>query len=170
MSDSPDFQFHRDRKKKDKEKVEDLHVWVKGIFDSDDVVTPKKSAWAFVYIDSKKDVVFVSGEGGESNNDRLQLIPIIEFLEWISGDKCKRLITFYTSNNYIANVLNEWVDKWRKSDFKLPEGTDRPNADLLRKIDSLCLNHTSLIIKHQFSTNEFTEKVDSLCHTELNRS
>lgn len=162
MADVSDFQFHRERKKEKTEKVEEIQVWVKGI------PSEKKSAWAFVYIDGKKDITFVSGESIISDKERLQLIPVMEFLEWISSDEKKRMVTVYTESNYLVNVLKEWIDKWRKSQFKFADGTDRPNADLLRNIDTL-RTHTTLNMKHQFTTNEFTEKVEALCRTELNR-
>ncbi|MDD4930605.1 MAG: hypothetical protein PHG66_00430 [Candidatus Colwellbacteria bacterium] len=162
MTDASDFQFHRERKKEKTEKIEEIQVWLKG------VIGENKSTWAFVYIDGKKDITFVSGESDIVNKERLQLVPVIEFLEWI-GNERKRTITFYTESNYLVNVLNEWIDKWRKTQFKLPDGTDRPNADFLRKIESLRLYNT-IIMKHQFAKNEFTEKVDDLCYTELTRS
>ena len=163
MAETSDFQFHRERKREKTEKVEEIQVWVKG------VLREHKSAWAFVYIDGKKDITFVSGDSDISDNNRLQLIPVIEFLEWISGDEKKRLVTFYTDSNYLVNVLKEWIDKWKKSQFKFADGTDRPNADLLRKVDTL-RTHTTLNMKHQFTVDEFTEKVEALCHNELNFS
>lgn len=166
MSDSSDFQFHRERKKEVKEKIEDTHLWVKCM--SNDI----KSVWSFVYINSKKDITFVSGKVDKSNdkiNDRIQLIPVIEFLEWISGDGKKRSVTVYSDNNYLVNVLKEWIHRWKKTQFKFPDGTDRPNSDLLMKIESL-VSDTTLNMKHLFSKNEFTEKAEDLCRTELNLS
>ena len=55
MSDS-DFQFHRERKKQCKEKVEDIHLWVGGM--SND----KKSSWAFLYMDGKRNITSIFGE------------------------------------------------------------------------------------------------------------
>lgn len=156
-----DFQFHRERKKSIKEKIEDVHLWIKGISHVD------KSAWAFGYMDSKKDIIFVFGESKIVDNDRLQLIPIIEFLELISGDDQKRLVTVYSDSNYLVNVLKEWVDKWKKTQFKFPDGGDRPNADLLRKVEAL-KNNTILNMKNLFTKNDFTEKLENLCRNELN--
>jgi ribonuclease HI len=163
MADSQDFQFHRERKKEKTERVEEIQVWIKGI------VGDKKSAWAFVYIDGKKDISVVSGGSDITDKDRLQLVPVIEFLEWITCGVKKRVVTFYTESNYLVNVLKEWIDKWKKSQFKLADGTDRPNGDLIRRVDLLRVN-TTIYMKHNFSSNEFTEKVDLICRNELNRS
>lgn len=160
MTDNQEFQFHRERKKEIKEKIEYIQVWIKGLSHEG------KSSWAFSLIDGKKDILFISGKNDELNIDRLHLISIIEFLEWISDGK-KRSITIYTDNNYIINVLREWVDKWSYTQFKLPDGSLRPNGDLLDTIYKLKSPHI-LIMKQFFTKNEFALKNEDLCREELN--
>ena len=166
-SPSSDFQFHRERKREVKEKIEDVHVWIKAISHKD------RSSWAFVYMDGKKDFTCIFGKTDILDYDRLQLVLVVEFLEFLeflecSGEQKKRSAVIYTDSIYLLNVLKEWVDKWKKSHFTLPDGSDRPNADLLRKVESLRGN-TTLNIKNLFTKNEFTEKIENLCQTELNR-
>ena len=160
MTDRQEFQFHRERKKEIKEKIEDVQVWIGGIS------CDGKSSWAFSIIDGKKDISFISGKNSECNIDRLHLISIIECLEWISDGK-KRSITIYTDNNYIINVVREWIDKWKYTQFKLPDGSLRPNGDLLHKIYDLKSPHI-LTMKQFFTTNEFNLKIEDLCREELN--
>lgn len=159
-----DFQFHRERKKERQEKVEEIHLWIKGL--SND----KKSSWAFVYIDGKKDITFLSGQIKDSTDvNRIQLLAIIEFLEWASDRDKKKLVSLYTDSKYLLNLIKEWIDKWKKTQFKLPDGSDRPNGDLLRRLECLREN-VNISMVYQFSQNEFSEKVYSLCCNELDQS
>lgn len=166
MSDqSENFQFHRERKRVSKDKIEEIQAWITNVCNTE------KSSWAFVYLDGKREITCVSGSNPyhSESPDRLSLIPVIEFLEWILNDK-KRSVTIHTNSSYLTNLLNEWIDKWKKSQFKLSDGEDRPNADLLRRIDALKTPNITLIMKNLFVDNEFTEKVEELCRTELNLS
>lgn len=157
------IQFHIERKGK-KDMIQNLHVWI-GCIHKNDI-----SPWAFVYSDGKRNT-FLSGKIKENNIDRVYLNIILEFLEWINPElvssEKKYDITLYTNNTYSVNIISEWLEKWMRTDFKLDENTDRPNADLLRKISKYYVNHININIHNIFVKNEFTEKIKSLCDKEL---
>jgi len=150
-------QFHRERRR---EKIEEVFVWVKAIRKD------SKSGWCFIFLDSKRESVSIFGTSDVENINRLQLIPVLEFLEMIN-DTRKRNINMYTDSKYLLNLLNEWIDKWAKTDFKSPDGTDRPNSDLLRKIDPL-RQHKRFNVRNLFSRDEIMDKAEKLCYNELN--
>ena len=154
MTEDLQFHFHRERKREHKDKVEELHVWVKG----------GKDTWALVYIDGKREVTSLSGKELGCDPDRIQLIPILEFLRWMSGEK-KRSVVINTNSCYVVNVLSEWIDKWKRTDFKLDTGGDRPNADILREIDTY-RNNTVLNMKSIDEDDDFNEKLNLLYDTE----
>jgi ribonuclease HI len=152
-------QFHRERRR---EKIEEIFLWIKAIRKD------STSYWSFIAIDSKRESTSIFGSSDVENINRLQLIPVLEFLEMINDSK-KRNINLYTDSKYLLNLLNEWIDKWAKTDFKSPDGKDRPNADLLRRIESL-RQHKRFIVRNLFSRDEIMEQAEKLCCNELSLS
>lgn len=146
-------QFYRKIKKEDKEKIENIQAWIK--------TKPDNGLWAFVFIDNKKEIFSFYGQELSEDKNHLQLIPLIELLEWIDEPEKKKNLLVYTKSSYVVNCLTEWIDKWKRTDFKIEDKKDRPNADLLRKIDKLKTNIT-VTVKLLMAENDFSKQSEEL--------
>ncbi len=119
------IEFHK--VKKDKRKKENFNVWVDSII----------GKWAFIYTDNKKRTTIMNGYESENLDlNRISLIPFVEFLEWIKDDnkESKKYINLHTNNLYLKSLITEWIDKWKKTQFKIDDQF-RPNTDILKKIE-----------------------------------
>ena len=130
MSETPSIPFYNGRKKDTKEKLESIQAWIKS----------SEIKWSFVYVDGRKDIFSLCGIEENVDKNRLILISLLELLEWINDPEKKKILLVYTNSLYVVNCVSEWMDKWKRFDFKFDDETDRPNADILRKIDVLKSN------------------------------
>jgi ribonuclease HI len=148
-------QFYKRRNKESGgEKIENIQAWILN----------DGNLWSFIYINNKKEVFSLCGRENTIDKLKNQLHPLIELLEWIDDPEKKKNVTIYTRSLYIVNCLTEWCDKWRRNNFKIDDNTDRPNADLLRKIDILKTN-LSLNVKFLISENDFFKQLKELLTT-----
>lgn len=149
--------FHIERKKDGKEKPENIQAWIKSSYENNE------GSWSFVYINGKKDIFSFYGKENITDKNRIHLIPLLELMEWIDEPIKKRNLIVYTTSIYVVNCISEWLDKWKRNDFKIEEKGYRPNSDILRKIDVLRVN-TTISVKLLMLENEFSSKADMLCH------
>lgn len=147
MSNSEVVQFYTGRKKDSKEKIELVQSWIK----------TKDNQWCFTCIDRKKDIFSIHGTA-DGDNDRISLVVILELMKWIASDTKKTLIV-YTNSSYAVNCISEWMNRWKRNDFKI-EDRDRPNADILRDIELLKIN-IDISMKLLMTDNEFSNKTYS---------
>jgi ribonuclease HI len=103
----------------------------------------KAGGWAAVIIDSKGKKTIVSGNVSDTTNNQMELMAILEALEWILekyDDKIKKhvQINLNSDSTYCVNSIRYWIPKWEEENYLLP-GTEtlRPNAKLLEKIYEL---------------------------------
>ena len=95
-----------------------------------------KGGWAFIVLDKFEQKSTFSGSERFINKNRIEMISIIEALNWIYNYvevKYRKYIkvTVYTENVYCVNIINEWLKLWKDS------LNDRPNSDLLQTLVEL---------------------------------
>lgn len=128
------------KKEKPIDKTDTFYFWIED-FDSTET-----SQWKFYYFDTKtKMLVKYQGHdetlSDKNRQDLMSLVKLFESKLFDSNTK-KINIIVYTYSSYIYNCVNEWIDKWKRTNFVI-EQTDkdtsavkmRPNSDLLKKIE-----------------------------------
>jgi len=103
-----------------------------------------KNIWGCLIINRHDEKTILTGEEIHSDNtnfNRIELLSIIEGLDWINGNTEKKYkkfinVTIYSSNIYCVNIIKEWLLKW-KNDNSLDT---RPNNDLLNKLYNIISN------------------------------
>jgi ribonuclease HI len=101
-----------------------------------------KNIWGCLIINRHEEKTILTGEENTTNNkNRIELLSIIEGLDWINGNTEKKYkkfinVTIYSSNIYCVNIIKEWLLKW-KNDNSLET---RPNNDLLIKLFNIISN------------------------------
>ena len=78
--------------------------------------------------------------GGEKNttNNRMELTAAIQGLLAL---KRPSTVTIYTDSNYLRLGITEWVEQWKRRDWKTASRKPVKNADLWLELDQLAAEH-----------------------------
>jgi ribonuclease HI len=113
-------------KKKQKEATYQLYIIgdVKG----------EKAGWGYMVVNIKDEKSYKVETNVILNENRMTLYALVEGICSIinSDKKTKTTVECYTDNVYCMNVVNEWLEKWKKDRF-----INRPNIDLLERLSNL---------------------------------
>lgn len=79
--------------------------------------------------------------GGERNttNNRMELTAVIKALEALTT-ACN--VTIYTDSVYVQKGMTEWIDGWKKRNWRTASKSPVKNADLWQTLDTLAAKHT----------------------------
>jgi ribonuclease HI len=95
----------------------------------------KIGGWASIIIDKNEKQFTISGKEENATNNRMEMVAIIEGLNWIhtSVDQKYRkyiTITLFSDSIYCVNTIKDWIYRWEKDDSI----ETRPNSDLLKQL------------------------------------
>jgi len=80
----------------------------------------------------------------DTTNNRMALFSAIAGLELLGARGHRLLVTFVSDSTYLIKGMNEWVDAWKRKDWKRREGkklVDPENLELWRRLDVLRGRH-----------------------------
>lgn len=81
----------------------------------------------------------LSGGEEETTNNRMELTAVIEAL---SALKASCNITLYTDSKYVMNGITEWLESWKKNNWRTSNKKSAvKNVDLWQKLDNLVSKH-----------------------------
>lgn len=78
--------------------------------------------------------------GGEldTTNNRMELTAAIEALNHLKRP-CR--VILMTDSEYLRKGITEWIDNWKKRDWKTSQKKPVKNADLWKRLDEQVSNH-----------------------------
>ncbi|MGH8729512.1 MAG: ribonuclease HI [Burkholderiales bacterium] len=78
--------------------------------------------------------------GGEAatTNNRMELTAVIRALEAL---KKKSRLKVHTDSMYVKQGICDWIEDWRKRDWRTADRKPVKNADLWRRLDELAKQH-----------------------------
>jgi len=80
-------------------------------------------------------------------NQRTELYAIYVCLKMIlESDKIYDKINIYTDSNYSLRSVTIWIKNWKKNGWKVSNGNDVKNLDIIKPIDELLVNKRDKII------------------------
>ncbi|MCB9837769.1 MAG: ribonuclease HI [Phycisphaeraceae bacterium] len=79
-----------------------------------------------------------SGGDPATTNNRMELTAVIEGLTAL---KQPSRVDVYSDSQYVLNGLNEWLDQWKRRDWKTAAKKPVKNEDLWRRLDELRAVH-----------------------------
>lgn len=125
----------------------------------------RTGAWASVlmYNGNKMEI---TGECADTTHNRMELIAVIEAVQYVDENKMFAPIVVYTDSQY-ASLIPERKDKIKRRNFRTNRGTMMQNADLIEKLIHQIETHDIRFIKvkaHQRSSDAIT-----LLNTEVDR-
>lgn len=92
---------------------------------------PGPGGWGAVYLGGDRDPVELSGYGGETTNNRMELTAVVSAL---SALDCSHAITLYTDSQYVKNGITSWINKWQKNNWQTADKKPVKNVDLWKAL------------------------------------
>ena len=95
---------------------------------------PGKGGWGalLVYQGLKKELY---GFSQETTNNIMELTAVIESLKSM---KSKYPIIITTDSNYVKNGITDWINSWKKNNWKTSNKKPVKNKELWIELDNLC--------------------------------
>jgi ribonuclease HI len=129
--------------------------------------TQKKiGAWASILkIDGEK--IVLKGEVKNTTHNRMELVAVIEALNYIDKNEYDAQLEVYTDSQYVCGILNR-KEKLKNNRFLTKKGTSIQNADLVETLIQQIESHSIRFIKvkaHQKADTEsskYNGQVDKL--------
>jgi ribonuclease HI len=78
------------------------------------------------------------GSASSTTNNRMELLAAIEGLAALS-EPCE--VTLTTDSTYVMKGITEWIENWKRRDWKTASKKPVANADLWRRLDEQSARH-----------------------------
>lgn len=98
---------------------------------------PGPGGWGALLRFGNKEKELWGGES-ESTNNRMELTAAIRGLEALSRP-CRVILT--TDSEYVRKGITEWIDNWKRRDWKTAAKKPVKNVDLWQQLDALASEH-----------------------------
>ena len=109
--------------------------------------------------DSEKELY---GSEKETTNNRMELMAAIMGLEALQRP-CEVVMT--TDSKYVMQGITEWIDEWKKRDWRTSSKKAVKNVDLWQRLDEACkVHHVDWCWVKCHSGHHENERVDMLAN------
>jgi ribonuclease HI len=78
------------------------------------------------------------GDGGQTTNNRMELMAAIQALELLSRPVTVRL---HTDSSYLRNGITSWLPNWKRNGWQTSEKKPVKNADLWQRLEAAIKDH-----------------------------
>ena len=99
---------------------------------------PGPGAWAALLRFAEVEKL-ISGAEHATTNNRMELMAPIEALKKLK-QPCQ--ITLYTDSKYVLLGITQWLDNWKRRNWRTAGNKSVKNQDLWQVLDALALQHT----------------------------
>ena len=128
---------------------------------------PGKGGWGYIlkYGEHEKEG---SGYSEETTNNKMELQAVIEALKALKRE-CN--IELYTDSTYVKNGITNWIENWKKNNWRTSNKQDVKNKELWQELDELSAKHKiswNWVKGH--STDEYNNRVDKLARNEIDKN
>ena len=121
---------------------------------------PGPGGWGAIILQEGKKPVELSGSGGESTNNRMELTAVISALAEI---KTPHRITLYTDSQYVKNGITSWIDGWQKKNWQTADKKPVKNVDLWKALlEQVKRHHVSWEWVRGHAADPWNERADEL--------
>ncbi len=98
---------------------------------------PGPGGWG-VYLQYQGHEKDLHGGEPETTNNRMELMAAIQALETLKRP-CQ--VKLYTDSRYVLQGITEWLENWKKRDWKTAAKKPVKNEDLWRRLDQALQRH-----------------------------
>lgn len=99
---------------------------------------PGIGGWGAV-LDYKGNIKHLKGHEEDTTNNRMEMLAAIKGLEALS-EACE--VTLISDSNYLRQGMTEWLEGWKKKNWKTASKQPVKNKDLWQQLDALNQKHT----------------------------
>ncbi len=126
---------------------------------------PGLGGWAaIIFLNDKK--IKIKGKKKNTTNNQMELMAPIKALKKIPvGEK----VQIYTDSKYVKMGITEWIESWKKNDWKTSSKKKVKNKDLWKKLDHLSEKYQIKWLWVKGHSGDITnEEVDQLAREAAN--
>ena len=80
----------------------------------------------------------LSGGANPTTNNRMELMAAIMGLEAL---KVKARVDLFTDSQYVRDGITQWIDAWKRQDWRRPDRKPVKNAELWQRLDQARSRH-----------------------------
>lgn len=124
---------------------------------------PGIGGWGALLMYNEHEKEMFGGEKSTTNN-RMEMTSVIKAL---SALKSPCNVTVYLDSMYVKNGITEWINGWKKSNWKNSKGQPVKNMDLWLELDNI-ISKSGHVIKWQWvrghTGNPGNERADALAN------
>jgi ribonuclease HI len=91
---------------------------------------PGPGGWGAVVVEGEK-VTELGGKETKTTNNRMELTAVVEALASTKADE----VSVHTDSSYLINGITEWIEGWKKNNWKTKTKEDVLNRDLWEMLD-----------------------------------
>ena len=120
---------------------------------------PGKGGWAAIILIEEKKIKIKGGKKNTTNNQMELMAPIQALKKIPAGKK----VEIYTDSKYVKMGITEWINNWKKNNWKTSSKKKVKNIEFWKELDGLTEKHQikwSWVKGH--SGNTYNEEVDQL--------
>ena len=100
---------------------------------------PGPGGWAVVYIHENKQEIIISGGEKHTTNNRMELTAVLKALKNLTEP---HKINIFSDSQYVINGYSKnWVEKWKRNNWKTAKNKPVKNDDLWKQIDKEASKH-----------------------------
>ena len=123
---------------------------------------PGTGGWGAVIFEENKKQINISGKIKNTTNNRMELMAAIMGLEALQRP-CEVVMT--TDSKYVMQGITEWIDEWKKRDWRTSSKKAVKNVDLWQRLDEACkVHHVDWCWVKGHSGHHENERVDMLAN------
>jgi ribonuclease HI len=98
---------------------------------------PGPGGWGAILISGRHRKELAGGEPLTTNN-RMELMAAIMGLEAL---KVKARVDLFTDSQYVRDGITQWIDAWKRQDWRRPDRKPVKNAELWQRLDQARNRH-----------------------------
>lgn len=118
-----------------------VHDPTSGVFtDGSSSPNPGPGGWGAVYVNENEIVDEAYGYGGETTNNRMELVALIRAADLVPSGTST---TVYSDSNLAVRTINEWAAGWEKRGWKRKSGPVE-NLDLVKEVYAIYRRRSEL--------------------------
>lgn len=121
---------------------------------------PGPGGWGAIILQEGNKPLELSGFGGNSTNNRMELTAVISALGEI---KTPHRITLYTDSQYVKNGITSWIDGWQKKNWQTADKKPVKNVDLWKALlEQVKRHHVNWKWVRGHAADRWNERADEL--------
>lgn len=105
--------------------------------DGSSLGNPGPGGYGVVVVEEGKIAQELGGYEKETTNNRMELVAVIEALEYVIKNQEKKEVVIHADSTYVLGGVTTWIHNWEKNGWKTANKKEVLNQDLWRALIAL---------------------------------